>query len=69
MIHYKLLSTQVIASLKRALQPSVTDLEVDFQLTSSFEAFQAPAKIPTILIEIGEGTSKVMEYDIGTSRI
>ena len=40
--------SQVIRSLKRALQPSVTDVEVNFQVTSGFKAFQAPAKIPTI---------------------
>ena len=34
--------------MKRALQPAVTDVEVDFQLTSGFDVFQAPAKIPTI---------------------
>ena len=40
---------QVIKSLKRALQPSVTNVEVDFQLaTSSFEVIPSPAKIPTI---------------------
>ena len=39
---------QVISSLKRALQPAVTDVQVEFQLTSGFEDYQAPAKIPTI---------------------
>ena len=34
--------------MKRALQPSVTGLEVDFDLPSGFEAFQAPSNIPTI---------------------
>ena len=51
--------TQVISSLKRALQPSVTDLEVDFQLTSGFEVFRAPAEIPTIF-----NGDKVVVYGI-----
>ena len=43
------LCAQVIKSLKRALQPSVTNVEVNFQLgTSSIDILQAPAKIPTI---------------------
>ena len=39
---------QVIRSLKQALQPSVTDVEVEFQLPPGFEAFRTPAKIPAI---------------------
>ena len=39
---------QVISSLKRALQPSVTDLEVNFDVTSGFDALEAPDKLPTI---------------------
>ena len=38
----------MIASLKRALQPSVTDLDVDFDLPSGFNFVQSPAKVPTI---------------------
>ena len=34
--------------MKRALQPSVTGLEIDFDLPSGFEVFQAPSSIPTI---------------------
>ena len=34
--------------MKRALQPSVTGIEIDFDLPSGFEAFQAPSNIPTI---------------------
>ena len=39
---------QVIASLKRALQPSVTDLEVKFAVTSGFDALEAPDKLPIV---------------------
>jgi len=34
--------------LKKALQPSVTDLEVEFDLPSGFEAFQAPSNVPSL---------------------
>lgn len=36
---------QVIRSLKKALQPAVTDLKVEFQLPSGLVAQQAPSKI------------------------
>ena len=39
---------QVISSLKRALQPAVTDLEVEFDVPSGFQALQAPTKLPTL---------------------
>ena len=35
-------------SLKRALQPCVTNVDVDFKLTPGFEVLRAPAKIPSI---------------------
>ncbi len=54
---------QVIGSLKRALQPSVTDVEVDFQVTSGFEVIQSPAKIPTIF-----NGDKVVVYGIFKSK-
>ena len=39
----------MISSLKRALQPSVTDLKAEFQLAAGgYEILQAPAKLPTI---------------------
>ena len=34
--------------MKRALQPSVTGIEIEFDLPSGFEAYQAPSNIPTI---------------------
>ena len=41
-------TNQVIASLKRALQPAVTDFEVVFNVPSGFQALQAPAKLPVL---------------------
>ena len=38
----------MISSLKRALQPSVTDLKAEFKLPAGYEMLQAPAKLPTI---------------------
>ena len=39
----------MISSLKRALQPSVTDLKAEFKLAAGgYEILQAPAKLPTI---------------------
>ncbi len=38
----------MIASLKRALQPAVTDFEVAFDIPSGFQAAQAPAKLPVL---------------------
>ena len=46
--YYLLLLLKVIGSLKKALQPSVTDLKLEFDLPSGFEAFQAPSNIPTL---------------------
>ena len=37
-----------ISSVKCAPQPSVTDLEVGFDVTSGFDALEAPDKLPTI---------------------
>lgn len=54
---------QVISSLKRALQPSVTDLEVDFQLPYGFDTLQAPDKIPTIF-----NGDKIVVYGIFKSK-
>ena len=39
---------QVIRSLKQALQPSVTNLRVEFQLPPGFEVTQAPSKAPVL---------------------
>ena len=38
----------MISSLKRALQPSVTDLKAEFKLPGGYEILKAPAKLPTI---------------------
>ena len=38
----------MISSLKRALQPSVTDLKAEFKLPAGYEMLQAPVKLPTI---------------------
>ena len=40
--------SQVISSLKRALQPSVTDLSLEFKVPPSMEVQQAPARLPTV---------------------
>ena len=45
---YILFSLQVISSLKRALQPSVTDLKVEFKVPKQYEVTQSPSKPPTI---------------------
>ena len=45
---YVLFSLQVISSLKRALQPSVTDLKVEFKVPKQYEVTQSPSKPPTI---------------------
>ena len=47
-MYYMLYSLQVISSLKRALQPSVTDLKVEFKVPKQYEVTQAPSKPPTI---------------------
>ena len=39
---------QVISSLRRALQPAVTDLSIKFDVPSSFKVYQAPEEIPTL---------------------
>jgi len=39
---------QVISSLKRALQPSVTDLKLEFQVPKQYEVTQAPSQPPTL---------------------
>ena len=38
----------MISSLKRALQPSVTDLSLEFKVPPSVEVQQAPARLPTV---------------------
>ena len=38
----------MINSLRRALQPAVTDLSIKFDMPSSFEVYQAPEEIPTL---------------------
>ena len=43
-----LCSLQVISSLKRALQPSVTDIKVEFKVPKQYEVTQAPSKPPTV---------------------
>ena len=47
-MYYILYSLQVISSLKRALQPSVTDLKVEFKVPKQYEVTQAPSKPPTV---------------------
>eukprot|EP00731_Ephydatia_muelleri_P029216 Em0020g860a len=42
------LQPKVIRSLKQALQPSVTNLRVEFQLPAGFEVTQAPSKAPVL---------------------
>ena len=39
---------KVISSLKRALQPAVTDLSIKFDVPSSFKVYQAPEEVPTL---------------------
>ena len=50
---------QVISSLKRALQPSVTDLKVEFQVPKQYEVLQAPGKLPMLF-----NGDKVVVYGI-----
>ena len=52
-------SLQVISSLKRALQPSVTDLKLEFQVPKQYEVTQAPSKLPTLF-----NGDKVIMYGI-----
>ena len=47
-VYYIVFSLQVICSLKRALQPSVTDLKVEFKVPKQYEVTQSPSKPPTI---------------------
>ncbi|KAL5473250.1 hypothetical protein EMCRGX_G027707 [Ephydatia muelleri] len=42
------LQPKVIRSLKQALQPSVTNLRVEFQLPAGFEVTQTPSKAPVL---------------------
>ena len=49
-----LLSCQVIRSLKHAMQPSVTNVEVKFELPFGYSAKLAPEKVPPIFL--GERT-------------
>eukprot|EP00731_Ephydatia_muelleri_P029214 Em0020g858a len=42
------LQPKIIRSLKQALQPSVTNLRVEFQLPAGFEVTQAPSKAPVL---------------------
>ena len=47
--HGERMQPKVISSLKRALQPSVTNLSVEFTaLPSAFDVQQVPSKLPTI---------------------
>jgi len=39
---------QIISSLKRALQPSVTDLKLEFQVPKQYGVTQAPSWPPTL---------------------
>ena len=50
---------QVISSLKRALQPSVTDLKLEFQVPKQYEVTQAPSRPPTLF-----NGDKVIMYGI-----
>ena len=50
---------QVISSLKRALQPAVTDLLIKFDVPSSFKVYQAPEEVPTLF-----SGDKVVVYGI-----
>ena len=52
-------SLQVISSLKRALQPSVTDLKLEFQVPKQYEVTQAPSRPPTLF-----NGDKVIMYGI-----
>ena len=39
---------QVIRSLKRALQPAVTDVSVEFKVPPEFEVLQSPKNLPPV---------------------
>ena len=54
---------QVISSLRRALQPSVTDLSIKFDVPSSFKVYQAPEEVPTLF-----SGDKVVVYGIMKKR-
>ena len=54
---------QVINSLRRALQPAVTDLSIKFDVPSNFEVHQAPEEIPTLF-----SGDKVLVYAIMKQR-
>ena len=49
----------MISSLKRALQPAVTDLSIKFDVPSSFIVYQAPEEVPTLF-----SGDKVVVYGI-----
>ena len=60
---YIVSTTQVIRSLKRALQPAVTDVSVDFQLPRSYVVQQSPQNLPAIY-----NGEKVVVYGIITAK-
>ena len=47
-IYIFITTTQVILSLKRALQPAVTEVSVVFQVPKEYEVVQCPASLPPI---------------------
>lgn len=54
---------QVISSLRRALQPAVTDLSIKFDVPSCFKVYQAPEEVPTLF-----SGDKVVVYGIMKKR-
>ena len=53
----------MISSLKRALQPAVTDISIKFDMPSSFKVYQAPEDVPTLF-----SGDKVVVYGIMKKR-
>ena len=53
----------MISSLKRALQPAVTDISIKFDVPPSFKVYQAPEKVPTLF-----SGDKVVVYGIMKKR-
>ena len=53
----------MIGSLKRALQPAVTDLSIKFNVPSTFKVYQAPEDLPTLF-----SGDKVVVYGIMKKR-
>ena len=49
----------MISSLRRALQPAVTDISIKFDVPSSFKVYQAPEEVPTLF-----SGDKVVVYGI-----